>query len=106
MRRFLKRAGTALLFVVIALCLAPTLIPPFLDRIYYRGPVSNHFDGERFFNPDGDLIANRTRFMRNWALGDGAAWPDQIPVRQTTPPSRVDGDAMRVTWIGRSTVLV
>ena len=50
--RILKWLGTALLFLVIALCLAPSVVPPFLDRIYYRGPVSDHFDGERFFNPD------------------------------------------------------
>ena len=33
MRTLLKRFGTAILFVVIALCLAPTLVQPFLDRI-------------------------------------------------------------------------
>jgi hypothetical protein len=27
-------------------------VQPFLDRVYYRGPVSSHFDGQRFFNPD------------------------------------------------------
>ena len=34
-------------------CVLP-LVPPFLDRIYYRGPASGHFDGARFFNPDRD----------------------------------------------------
>ncbi|GLV23613.1 hypothetical protein TomTYG45_00560 [Sphingobium sp. TomTYG45] len=50
-----RGAGIGLLFLVIALCLAITIIPPFLDRIYYDGPVSGHYDGEHFFNPDGEI---------------------------------------------------
>ena len=110
MRRILKWLGTLLLFLAVALCLAPTLVPPFLDRIYYRGPVSDHFDGQRFFNPDGERgpVSPRSagRFFNRWASGQRAAWPDHVPVRQTIPPARVPGDAMRVTWIGHATVLV
>jgi hypothetical protein len=51
MRTWLRRLGTLLLFLLVALCFAPSLIPPFLDRIYYDGPRSGHYDGERFFNP-------------------------------------------------------
>ena len=47
----IRGAGIALLFLVIALCLAITIVPPFLDRIYYDGPVSRHYDGAHFFNP-------------------------------------------------------
>jgi L-ascorbate metabolism protein UlaG (beta-lactamase superfamily) len=110
MRKVLKRAGTALLFLVIALCLAPSVIPPFLDRIYYRGPASGHFDGERFFNP-GEAEAGPHggpgRFIGRM-LGDDAraVWPEQVPVRPTVPPLKVLGDEMLVTWIGHATVLV
>jgi L-ascorbate metabolism protein UlaG (beta-lactamase superfamily) len=109
MRRLLKRIGTALLFIVIALSLAPSLIPPFLDRIYYRGPPSGHFDGERFFNPGTARTPPRPpqRFFSRWARGrDRAPWPEQVPVVPTVPPSRVMSEAMRVTWIGHATVLV
>src|SRR5690349_1459855 len=107
MRRNLKRLGTALLFLIVALCLAPTLIPPFLDRIYYRGPQSDHFDGERFFNPSPQTGQARTLgFVRNLASGHRARWPDHVPVQPSVPPVRVNGEAMRVTWIGHSTVLV
>ena len=47
----LRRIGTAFLFLAVALCFVPTLVPPFLDRIYYRGAPSDHFDGAHFFNP-------------------------------------------------------
>ena len=48
--------------------------PPFLDRIYYRGPESGHFDGERFFNPDGEIVfqatqSGRAGFFWRWITG-------------------------------------
>ena len=49
-----KIGAVAILFLVVVLALAITIVPRFLDRIYYRGPASDHFDGQRFFNPDGD----------------------------------------------------
>ena len=111
MRKYLKRVGTALLFLVIAICLAPTLVPPFLDRLYYEGPPSDHFDGKRFFNP-GPAPApgshrSPARFLNRWlGANDRAAWPAHVPVRQSVPPARVQGENMTVTWIGHATALV
>ncbi len=101
--------GTALLFLLVALCFAPTVVPPFLDRIYYRGPASGHFDGARFFNPDSEpqRLGRSGGFMNRFARSnERAVWPEQVSVRPTVPPRRVDGQAMRVTWIGHATVLV
>ena len=107
MRAVLRGAGTALLFLAAGLCFAPTLVPPFLDRIYYRGPASDHFDGERFFNPgQPPRRAPGRSFLARWASGDRAEWPDRVPVAPTVPPARVEGNAMRATWIGHATVLV
>ena len=107
----LRRVGTALLFLLIGLCLAPSLIMPFLDRIYYRGEASGHYDGERFFNPEP--VRGRpghggpARFFNRWASADDrAAWPDSVPVTPTVPPPRVAGSAMRATWVGHASVLV
>jgi L-ascorbate metabolism protein UlaG (beta-lactamase superfamily) len=107
----LRRSGTVLLFVVIALCFAPTLVPPFLDRIYYEGPQSDHFDGERFFNPgavaSADGHGSPARFFNRWLSGDERAeWPEHLAVRPTVPPRIVAGKDMLVTWIGHSTVLI
>ncbi len=101
--------GTAVLFLVIILSLAPSMVPPFLDRIYYEGPPSDHFDGQRFFNPGYPDQPRRApqRFFSRWAsAADRAEWPDHVPVRQTVPPRRVEGEEMLVTWIGHATVLV
>ena len=110
MWRGLRWLGTGLLFLAVAVSFAPTAIPPFLDRIYYDGPVSGHYDGARFFNP----LAGPERARRRGnivdrfgnASGERAVWPEHVPVRQTVPPRRVEGERMLVTWIGHATVLV
>ena len=111
--RLLKPALAGLLWILVILCLLLTVLPHFLDRIYYRGPVSAHFDGAHFFNPDGDddhLPAGRSRagFIARRLLGDSTqpAWPARVAVRTSKPPARVEGEAMRVTWIGHASVLI
>ena len=109
MTRLLKRIGTFFLFTAVAISLAPTLAPPFLDRIYYRGPPSDHFDGERFFNPGFPPQPNGSpqRFLNRLLSDDRRAdWPERVAVKQTVPPRRVKGSEMRITWIGHATVLV
>jgi hypothetical protein len=51
MRGAIRKAGRVLFALIVLAMFAPYVAPPFLDRIYYRGPVSAHFDGERFYNP-------------------------------------------------------
>lgn len=109
-----RAIGRVVLFLIIALLLAVVLVPPFLDRIYYRGPESAHFDGERFFNPDGEDTAapptggSRAGFFARFLTGsDGRpSWPETVAVTPTKPPARVEGERMLVTWIGHATVLV
>ena len=103
--------GAAGLLLVAAFVLA-VVLPRVLDRVYYRGPASDHFDGAHFFNPEGEQGTGGaqhftyTRMTRFLAGTDRVAWPASVPVTPTRPPARVDGQAMRVTWIGHSTVLV
>jgi L-ascorbate metabolism protein UlaG (beta-lactamase superfamily) len=93
-------------FVVLAL-------PRLLDRTYYQGPPSDHFDGAHFFNPDdrraGAMAQRGFSFLRlaRFAAGmERVAWPKNVPVHPSMPSRRVAGEAMRVTWIGHSTVLI
>lgn len=108
MRRW---AGTMIglaVAIVATVALAPALIGPFFDRIYYSGPVSSHFDGRRFFIP-GNAPSRPwpAAAMVPYLIAAGTpGWPESVPVTPTRPPRREQGDAMRVTWIGHATVLV
>ena len=110
----IRGAGVALLFLLIALCLAITILPPFLDRIYYDGPVSRHYDGARFFNPDGDIDApappgaSRSGFIARYLLGDDdrPTWPEAIAVKPARPAPFAAPRGMSATWVGHATVLV
>ena len=112
--KILRGAGVALLFLVIALCLAITIIPPFLDRIYYDGPVGRNYDGEHFFNPDGEIHfstppgSNRRGFIARWLTGkdDRPEWPDAVAVKPTRPRAFAAPRGMVATWVGHATVLV
>ena len=115
MTTILKVVGGVLLLLVILFGLAVTIVPRFLDRIYYRGPATDHFDGERFRNPgpSEDTFAppsggSRTGFFwRYLTKSDGRPpWPASVAVTPSKPPARVEGERMLVTWIGHATVLV
>lgn len=104
------RIGFGMAFwAVVAFCLAATILPHYLDRIYYRGPPSGHFDGRRFFNPDGEdpvRITARLLWRQLVSDPDRPAWPAQVAVTPSKPPARVAGGAMLATWVGHATLLV
>jgi L-ascorbate metabolism protein UlaG (beta-lactamase superfamily) len=95
--------------------LALRLLPRLLDRAVHVGPPSDHFDGERFFNPDYRRADGTPPVPRRFSYGrmlrfmvgmDRAPWPSRAAVAEATPAARIDGDALRVTWIGHATVLI
>ena len=112
----LKIVGGVLLLLIVAVCLAIAIVPRFLDRIYYEGPGSNHFDGARFFNPEGDADTFRMPqgrggragfFWRYLTSTDGRPkWPESVPVTPGKPEPRVGGDRLVATWVGHATVLI
>lgn len=110
--RWVKRVGAGLLWLIVSLCLAIAIVPDFLDARYYRGAVSSHFDGERFFNPDGadDALSppGGMGTMLRYVTGrdDRPRWPDHVVVTPARPPARVEGERMLATWVGHATVLV
>lgn len=71
----------------------------------YEGPLSDHFDGTRFFVPGHPFEASPMRLLR-WRFGEKAAqWPESWPSPFTDrPPGRVDG--LRVTLIGHASFLI
>lgn len=75
---------------------------------YYAGPPSDHFDGEVFFNPDGQPPRRFADLLR-WQFGGGRAkWPPAWPSPHgpAKPQERVGGAGMRVTMVGHATMLI
>ena len=85
---------------------------------YYQGPVSDHFDGELFFNPlsssKQQSTQQRARFgLLRWNLdrrfgsGRRAKWPARAPSPyEDRPPQRVDGSAVRLSYVGHASFLL
>ncbi|MGC1249582.1 MAG: MBL fold metallo-hydrolase, partial [Xanthobacteraceae bacterium] len=75
---------------------------------YYQGPVSDHFDGERFFDPDGAPPRSR-RDLLQWRLRRGARakWPSWAPSAYADrPPARVEGATWRISYVGHASFLI
>ena len=73
---------------------------------YYSGPASDHFDGTRFFNPEGMEPRPFLDVLR-WQFGGGriarpASAPSPFP--SAVPDARVAD--LRVTMVGHATLLV
>ncbi|WP_322990302.1 MBL fold metallo-hydrolase [Hoeflea sp.] len=75
---------------------------------YHSGPVSDHFDGVRFFNPDGAEPKGFSDLLK-WKFGGKQAnWPAAVrsPFAPTSPDPRIDGDRLRITMVGHATLLI
>lgn len=79
---------------------------PMSRNPYYDGPVSDHFDGTRFFVPGHPFEKSRLDLVK-WQLGGGkAAWPARFEGEASAkPPQRVTS-GIRVTSVGHATVLI
>jgi L-ascorbate metabolism protein UlaG (beta-lactamase superfamily) len=75
----------------------------------YSGPVSDHFDGEHFFDPDGAPPRTAREILR-WQIGgdrNRSKWPDWVPSPfSDTPPARVEGDKVRFSFVGHASWLI
>jgi L-ascorbate metabolism protein UlaG (beta-lactamase superfamily) len=75
----------------------------------YAGPVSDHFDGERFFDPNGVPPKSLGDVLR-WQFGrdrQRQAWPEWAPSPHAdTPPARVAGDRVRLSFVGHASWLI
>jgi L-ascorbate metabolism protein UlaG (beta-lactamase superfamily) len=72
---------------------------------YHSGPVSDHFDGTRFFNPgEPDTDRNLRQILRWRTSVPDNPWPASVVVAPVVPDVHVDG--MRITMVGHATVLI
>jgi L-ascorbate metabolism protein UlaG (beta-lactamase superfamily) len=74
---------------------------------YYEGPVSDHFDGTRFFDPHGSPPKSIATLLRWYSGREKAEWPQWAPSPYSDrPPARVDGPEWRISYVGHATLLI
>ena len=83
------------------------LLLPRRANAYYSGPVSDHFDGERFFNPGGLEPQSFRNLARLYTEETWAPWPAEAPspFRDRPPPS-VGGKVARIVLVGHASWLL
>jgi L-ascorbate metabolism protein UlaG (beta-lactamase superfamily) len=82
-----------------------------MSQRYYTGPISDHFDGVRFFDPLGVAVRSRRDLLR-WLIdrrrhGTRAKWPARAPSPYADrPPARVEGTCWRISYVGHASFLI
>ncbi len=95
-------------FVIVVVVLAAVVAGYVVSAPRYAGPVSDHFDGKVFHNLNG-VEAKGFREMSGWFLNrertePWGAYHNNKP--GPPPPDRVQGRAVRITFVNHSTVLL
>lgn len=73
---------------------------------YYKGPVSDHFDGKRFFSPGLRSSDKSFLTLLRWQWGARhPAWPEEVfAAASVIPEPRVE--ALRITMVGHASLLI
>lgn len=94
------------IFIVLVFCCIAIFVQA-NHNSYYSGPVSDHFDGKKFFNPGKERKKGFLNFLKWKLTANKIAWPEKKENKfSAKPPSRVEGDKMLVTYIGHMTFLI
>ena len=73
----------------------------------YDGPLSDHFDGLHFFDPDGAPPRGAWDLLRWRVTQKPARWPQHAPSGfSDTPPPRVAGARARLSFVGHASWLI
>jgi L-ascorbate metabolism protein UlaG (beta-lactamase superfamily) len=101
-----RRFTRAIAIAASAAAAAAAIERRFFAAPRYRGPISDHFDGHRFHNPDAGWQSERD-FLK-WVLNRNRGyWVDSIDARYgPPPPKRASAGDLRVTFINHSTTLL
>ena len=104
-RRFLKRSLAATGMIIVGG--VATLLPRKANA-YYSGPVTDHFNGEHFFNPGGHSPRGLWQVARLYTSETWSVWPLDLPspFPPDKPPTRIDGKRARLVFIGHASWLL
>jgi L-ascorbate metabolism protein UlaG (beta-lactamase superfamily) len=102
MRRIVKAAGAT----AVAAALGVVAERMMFAAPHYHGPVTDHFDGERFHNHGGGWQTGGS-FLKWQVTKKPGPWPKWIDAPPGPPPPRQVGNGrMRVTWVNHATLLL
>jgi L-ascorbate metabolism protein UlaG (beta-lactamase superfamily) len=74
---------------------------------YYKGQKTEHFDGRRFHTPWQPFKHSWWDFFRWVASASPKSWPESVDDPHfDMPPQAVEGNDLRVSFVGHSTVLI
>jgi L-ascorbate metabolism protein UlaG (beta-lactamase superfamily) len=79
-----------------------------MTNAYYTGPVTDHFDGTRFFVPGQPQLSSPLKLLQ-WQFGGDprAVWPTEFKSPYTDePPQRYNAPGIRSTLIGHASFLI
>jgi len=103
--KFSRRKILAGIAAVVAAIGGGTAAQARLSR-YYDGPVSDHFDGLRFFDPHGSPPKSFGDLLRWQVSRNSAKWPEHIANSfSDKPPARVER-GIRISYVGHATILI
>ncbi len=78
-----------------------------IRQAYNKGSKSDHFDGVRFFNPWDPQKPSLIKVIRWKMTSKGKQWPNEGKIQLSdSPPQRVEGKLLRVSFVGHSTMLI
>jgi len=73
----------------------------------YKGPVSDHFDGLRFFDPDGSPPKSLAEVLRWQLTRKQARWPEYVPSPfRDQPPPGIGPERIRLSFVGHVSWLI
>ena len=78
------------------------------SNAYYTGPISDHYNGLTFFNPDGAAPSSFSDLLKWQFQEERAEWPDIYPSPYvgTRPEPKVIDHDITVTMIGHASLLI
>jgi len=79
-------------------------------RSYYKGSITNHFDGEKFHNFKKNDSKTNDRVVLNYfkkkLLGESASWPSKIDVNSVNPLKILNDNDDVIFLINHATTLI
>jgi L-ascorbate metabolism protein UlaG (beta-lactamase superfamily) len=96
-----------LLIVLIVIFLGIIFLGWFFSAPVYRGPVSDHYDGKKFFNPGGMKALGFKDLMKWVRTRQRGEWKEMKDIAYgPAPVKKVEGDSIVVTFVNHSTFLI